>query len=422
MKFHLDWHFFQHLILSKRTGSLVRRISALSAISIFLSVFAFLLVLFVMNGMNANIRDRLIALEPHLVVRAPTVSPQVVKDLEETNKLLTAWGVDVRPFEEQDVILRTMDGAFRGAQSRGVDASSLEKFAAELKRLDPKRADSLSPALTDLHEGEVVIGLDLARSLNLFEGDTVVAIPPETLLLPSGEAPVTERLKVQAIIASQISDLDARLFMYRRGQAFRIFGRSPSRSLGLEGYMKTPEAADDLKARWLASTDPQIVRLRGGLNLETWSERNSALFFALRVERLMIGIFLALAALIAASSILTVMTLLISQKRSDIALLRVLGLSAEATVRLFTRIGLMLSGGAVLAGAFAGGALGLWMQFHPLDVLPDIYYDSKIPAQFDIGLVIYTLVAAGVLVALGAWIPSRQVSEIEPSKVLRQKN
>lgn len=413
----LFWHFFRQLILSRRAGSLIRRIAFLSIAAIGLSVFAFLVVLFVMNGMNGSIRDRLLALEPHLVLTAETLkSAEEVATDPASRAAARDPSAKIAFFESQDVIVRTLSGQFRGVVAKGIDEEGLQDFMNEVRRLMTKAGVSASdlPPMEVPGEGEVIVGIDLARSLDLFEGDPLVALAPESLLLPSGETPRIERLRVKRVLATNLSDLDSQLFYYVRGKALRGLARSPARRAGFE--VRIPDGNQAAAWREALGETP-------GFRRETWAERNSALFFALKMERLMIGTFLGLAGLVAGASILTVMALLLSHKRRDIALLRVVGLSSANSVSLFTRMGLTLAGIAVIGGMVAGVAAGLWIEAHPLNVLPgEVYYDSSIPARFDAGLVVWTLLVAAALAFLGAWIPSRSAADIQPSQVLRQKN
>lgn len=398
--------------MSRRAGALVRRIAILSSSAITLSVFSFLIVLYVMNGMNVSIKDRLIALEPHLVIQVDDAKQaSQVTARPDIQALMKDPSLKTAAYESQDIIMRTLGGQFRGGVARGLDEAGLHDFMAEIRRLRPKGADALPDEIPG--EGEVLIGLDLARAMDLFEGDPVLVMAPESLLLPVGEAPRTERLRVKRIVSTNLADLDAQLFVYVRGKSLRSLATSPARTAGLEVRLPNGNDADSWKKNFGE---------HAGLKVETWSERNSALFFALKMEKVMIAIFLGLAGLIAGSSILTVMALLLSQKRRDIALLRVVGLSSASTIRLFTRVGVTLGGSAVLIGALTGMMTGIWIEAHPLNVLPEIYYDSEIPAHFDFTLTMGALVVAGILAFLGAWVPARSVASVEPSRVLRQKN
>lgn len=415
----LFWHFFRHLIFSTRAGALIRRIAMLSTVAIFVSAMSFLLVLFVMSGMNDSIQTRILALEPHAVLTKlhgeGAVASEQIEEGEAFRALASQPGAAWTTFELQDVIVRTLDGQFRGVSARGLDRRGLARFEDDLRRLEEKTAATrISPSPRwELGPDEVILGIDLARSLALFEGDLLLLLPPEALLMAPGQAPKAHRVRVRRIVATQLADLDAGLFLYDREQSLATFRDSASRREGWEFRWTDGTRADRLKSR--AGEIP-------GVRFETWSERNSALFFALRMEKLMIGLFLALAGLIAASSILTVMALLLSQKRRDLALLRVLGLPRVELVRLFTRVGLVLAGVGILSGLLAGTALGLWIEAHPFDVLPDIYYDSQVPARVELQWILMVLFGAGAVAALGSWIPSRVASDLAPTEVLRQKN
>lgn len=413
----MEWHLFRHLILSPRAGSLVRRIAFLSTGAIFLSVAAFLIVLFVMTGMNRSIENRVIALEPHLVLEktgsAPEEAQAFLSELQAKPELISV------PYETQDVILRSLDGQFQGAIARGLEAEGLRDFWLGIQRLQRRAVLGEDHGLNlwnpddELQEGEALIGLDLARSLGLFDGDLVVVIAPESLLAAAGEAPKTERLRIKRVVTTELADLDAKLFLYAKGKSLRTWTDSLSRREGLEVRLADGLQASAVKASW--GDKP-------GLQITTWNDRNSDLFFALLLEKLVIGTFLAMAGLVAGSSILTVMVLLLTQKRRDIALLRVLGLSGSQTVAIFSRIGFLLAGLGIVGGALLGLALGIYIEAHPLQVLPaHIYYDSTIPARVDLGLFVMTLLGASALAWMGAWLPSRSLSGLSPSDVLRQK-
>lgn len=394
----------------------MRRIAWLSSGAIFVAVTAFLVVLFVMSGMNRSIQDRILALEPHLSLWSPDAGVSIEKD--------PAWiGLHARPlrlsrFESADVILRTLDGQFRGAQARGMDRDTLIRFMSEIRRLRDSVAPPRSrvderqePPLAAPGEGEVLLGVDLARSLGVFEGDTITVVPPESLLLPPGENPRFEQVRVRQVISTNLADLDGRALYYVRGETLKALRKSPALNDGVDVWLPPGEDVDRVK---------EELSVGSRLKIETWIERNSALFFALRMEKTMIGTFLGLAGLIAASSILTVMSLLLAQKKTDIALLRVVGLSGRATVGLFTKMGLLLAAFSVGGGLLVGTGLGLYIETHPLNILPDIYYDSQIPAQVDFRLVFWALIVAAAIAFLGAWLPARTTSRLPMSETLRK--
>lgn len=412
------WHFFTHLIFSKRAGALVRRIASLSVVAISLSVAAFFIVLFVMNGMNQSIQTRLIGLEPHLYVTIPGLTKtSMIESHPVYQRLLENKENKTYLYESQDVIIRTIDGQFRGATARGVSPESLAFMIEQLKNIDKSKKHQNVSFSWDRDEmpgaGEIVVGVDLARTLGIFEGDMVTIIPPESLLLPPGEIPIFEKVKVKKIVSTNLSDLDAQYIFYQRDISLKAFNQSASLKRGLEVWMSDSSKADSLQ---------ENVQKFDGVQAETWKQRNSALFYALLLEKISIGMFLGLAGMIAGSSILTVLALLLSQKRRDIAILRTIGLSAQNTVKLFTQIGFLLSALGIGIGTLVGVGISYYIQFNPINILPDIYYDSQIPAKVDIVFVLAVLIASAAFAFIGSWIPARTTLEIEPSQALRIKN
>jgi len=419
------FYFFRKLIFSPRAGSLVRRIAWLSLVSITLSVSAFLIVIFVMNGMNDSIQRRILALEPHLTVsQKNSVQNLHLEDWPFYKDLKSKDGIRSAAFEKQDVIIRTMDGKFRGAIARGMSLESFEDFIQQLNFLDQGNKNrAIDVLIWDPSEvpaaGEIVMGFDLARSLEVLEGDYLTIVPPEGLILPPGEAPPFEKVRVRKIISTSLADLDAQFVFYQRNLSLKNFSRTASRQMGFEFWLKDGKDSGPTKEDVLETlTESQLKEV----NIETWQERNAALFYALKLEKLMIGIFLGLSGLVSSTSILTVLALLMSQKKRDIALLMTLGLSKKGTMKLFTKMGLWLAGIGVVLGLLIGTSLGSYVENHPINVLPQIYYDSQIPARVDWGLVfIVTLISFGIAF-LGSWLPARTALEVEPSQALRQKN
>ena len=147
-----------------------------------------------------------------------------------------------------------------------------------------------------------------------------------------------------------------------------------------------------------------------GVVAQTWMNRNSELFFALKLEKLVIGVFLGLAGLLSASSIVGVLSLLLFQKRREIKLLRALGLSSKRTLDIFSKIGLMLTFSGVFSGAILGTGISLYIQGHPLNILSDSYYDPQVPALVDWSLVIVVILFATLVGWYGSWSPARKVA------------
>ena len=430
----LSFYFLKKLILSNRSKSLVRRISILSFAAITLSVAVFFIVLFVMNGMNRNIRSRILALDPNITAHLQKADPSAARaeqqgqnhpaqnEAQIAEQEKPSWSDEIEKsiaYDSYDLILRTVDGQFKGAQAIGYPQGGLDFWFEKLKQIKKNNTrysfedTALSEQNLNLEENEIAIGIDLARSLQLLEGDQVTLIPAETLLLSQLETPVFEKVTIKKIIATDLADLDTKLAFFNKDLSLRRMRTSLSRAQGVHFWVKNSNRIADVRDQ-IQKTHPEFVRV------ETWQEKNSDLFFALFMEKTMIGVFLGLAGLIASSSILTVLVLLMSQKRMDIAMLKTLGLSNHQTLWLFTKMGLWISLSGLLLGSLIGLSVSYYLQFYPLQVLPDYYYDSSIPALVNLSFALAVIVVVALLALLGCLIPARATLKIEPAILLKR--
>jgi lipoprotein-releasing system permease protein len=405
--------FFRKYLFSARAGALVKKISWLTVIGLAISVSALVIVISVMTALNRNIQERTIAVEPHLTVEIPGISSAALLEVHPlTSKLKHNPDLKVQIFENQDVILRTLDGHFQGGVARGLSQESLDRMIQQMQKLDAKKKGQ--PLMTEiLAPGEIMIGVDLAVRLGVFEGDSLMVVPPEMLLLPMGEVPRLEKVKVKRIISTSLSDVDAQNIFYVRDHTLKRMRTSQSRQVGIEIW--TPNANDAEKYKEEMKGFPEI-------RVQTWKERNSALFFALRLEKIVITLFLSLAGLIASFSMISVLVLLISQKRREIGILQAIGFSNRRVQQLFMRIGLCLGGLGLGLGLLVGSGVSFWIEKHPLNVLPDIYYDSEIPAYLEGQFVLIILVVGSIIAFLGSYYSSKGAARTLPSEALRAKN
>jgi lipoprotein-releasing system permease protein len=145
------------------------------------------------------------------------------------------------------------------------------------------------------------------------------------------------------------------------------------------------------------------------------------LFQALRLEIFSIGLFLSLSTMIAGFSIVTVLLILITQKRKEIGLLMSLGLSRAKTRALFTRLGILLSSVGILTGTVLGVVTCLLIDSLDTSILPEFYYDTTIPAKLNLWFVAAVVSLAMFLAFLASYIPSKRITEMEPADALRSR-
>lgn len=417
----LELQFLKRFLLSPRAGSLVRTIAWLSIVSVAIGVTSLIVVVSVMNGFHESIRKRLLAAEPHLILsleKRPVSGLGLHSGLESR---LVAIGAEMDLIDRQDVVVRTSEGVFSGAEARGLEMTALKRLlhavedASSTQSIDAEIPE-FSMISAELMPGEIMLGAELARGLGLFEGDKITVIAPEALLLPPGEVPRFERVVIKRLLTTNVADLDGKLFIYGRGKSLNGLGATASRRTDVEIWLPLAEKARELKA--------EIVSAAWGLtsqSVQTWEERNSALFQALRLEIFSIGLFLSLSTMIAGFSIVTVLLILITQKRKEIGLLMSLGLSRAKTRSLFTRLGILLSSIGILTGTVLGVLICLLIDSLDTSILPEFYYDTTIPAKLNLWFVAAVVSLAMFLAFLASYIPSKRITEMEPADALRSR-
>ena len=424
----LTLELFKHYILSRRAGALVRTVAWICVMGVGVGVMALIVVMSVMNGFNGSLKNRMLAVEPHLVVNMPGANDYDSVETHSVTAFLKAKpDLQTRLFETQEVMLRTDDGNFGGGIARGTDPENLRTILREIKKAmnQKKRANAaleIEPIQTPLEEdgprnpldlvlgpGEILMGVGLAERLGIFSGNRITVISPEALLLPAGEKPEFEQVVVKGLLVTNIAEIDSTMIYYDRRTTLTHLRDSASREVGLEVRLPDPDNYDALKAE----------NVRQGAKVTTWIDRNSTLFFALKMEKIGIGLVLGLAALISSFSIVTVLLLLLTQKRKDIGLLMAMGLSPSRTRRVFIGLGMTLAMMGMGGGLFAGLLVCLGINYFPLDILPDIYYESSLRANVDWRLVLGIVFAAGIISILSAYFPAKRETNLSPAEALR---
>lgn len=407
----LSWLIFKNYLLSRRSGALVRIIAWHCILGLAMGVAALIIILSVMNGFNRTIRSRMLNVEPHLVIMQKGVpSNSELSNMEKIVASVSKSGLDnIERFENQTMILRSTEGVFGGAVAKGIDTDSM--YAMQKRIWQSLKKDTAPPVResSELADNELILGVDLARGLGIFEGDEVVVVPPENLLLPKGEVPRLSKFKVKSLLNTQMPDFDSK-FMFYNIDRVNAKTKSIGRETGYEIRLNDPYEADRVKEKLKEK----------GIDAQTWGERDTSLFFALKIESYAMSLFLTLAVLITSFSIVTVMVLLMSQKRQDIGMFMALGLSVRKTRMVFLKVGLLLSYLGIAAGVVIGAGVCIFMELHPMELLPDIYTDSTLPAKLTPGILGFVLGMSTLIAVLGSTLPVWRYVLGSPAEALRR--
>jgi lipoprotein-releasing system permease protein len=404
--FSVDFLF--KFLFSKRAGALIKIISWLSIIGIGTGVASLIIVLSVMNGFNKSIRARKFSVEPHLVVYFKDLS------LKEINAHPAVQWIRSQPnqqsdvTETQDVILRTNDGFVQGAVAEGMSRKTLQ-FIVEQNRKRRTSGSADDKNIWQLKPGEILVGAGVGDIMGLFERDQLIVLSPESLLGPRESLRQLESVRVGHFIHTDVDEIDSQKIFYILGESLVRLRNSASLERVLEIRLTDPENYQAMKAKIESF----------GLRVDSWKERNSNLFYSLKLEKFVVGLLLGLSTIIAGFSLVTVMVLLLTQKRKDIGLLLALGFPARRLRDVFVRMGVGLSClgifGGFLFGILASEAIGKYSA----GFLPNIYEETNIPTEIQPAQIIFIVSLAVILSYLTAWLSIRQLSRWDPVYALK---
>jgi lipoprotein-releasing system permease protein len=240
----------------------------------------------------------------------------------------------------------------------------------------------------------------------------VSLIAPETLLLPAGEGPPVLKVTVKGLVSLQNSEIDGNLLIYDFEKSFPERFRSASLWRGVEIFLKDPHHFE--------GDESLLKSLFPSYKVQSWRDLNGALFFALKLERTVMTSFLALAVLIVSFTLVTVLALLVAQKRKDIGMMMVMGLSRRKTHWVFCAIGMWLAFAGTVIGLLVGSVAAVLMEIYPVNILPDIYYDSRIPAVWSFHQTLLIFFFSLVLAFVGSYFPLKMWLKMTPTQALRK--
>lgn len=393
-------------------------VSLASLAGIGLGVAALIVILSVMNGFESELRSRLLSIGAHASLSSPREGIAAWPLLAERVSARPEVAA-VAPFTALEGMLASSGANLSPAMVRGV-APAEEAAVADLERL------FIAGSLDDLQPGarRIALGRFLAARLGVGVGDRVQVLAPAV-----EEGRLTPRLAgfvVSGVFQAGIQEHDAGLALIHLDEASRLkgLGARPE-SLGIR--LRNPLAARDL--REALQRDGEAAQ-RGGTDLEytDWILQNRSYFRAINIEKAMMTVLLLLIVAVAAFNVVASLTMTVTDRHKDIAILRTLGLDAGRVARIFVVQGSILG----IAGTAIGVVLGMVLAANVETIVPwlemtfnfrimpgDVYYITEIPSEIHLADIV--LVAALALVlAVGATLyPSRRAAAVAPAAALR---
>ncbi|MEG0447047.1 MAG: lipoprotein-releasing ABC transporter permease subunit [Comamonas sp.] len=407
----VGWRYTRAGRATRRNG-FISFISGVSMLGIALGVAALIIVLSVMNGFQKEVRDRMLSVVSHVEIFAPQGSP--LPNVERTMREARANPdvVGAAPFVAAQALLARGED-MKGALVRGIDPSR-EGEVTDMAAANGEVLKQLVPG-----EFKVVLGVELARSLGVREGDVVTMIAPSGQVTPAGVVPRLKQMTVAGTFDSGHYEYDSALVMMHYEDAQRLFrleGPTGIR-LKLKDLHEAPRVAQEL-----ANT------LTDSLFIRDWTQQNKTWFAAVQLEKRMMFIILTLIVAVAAFNLVSTLVMTVTDKRADIAILRTLGASPASIMGIFMVQGAMVG----VIGTLAGLGLGLLIAFNIDVIVPaiehalhanflpkDIYLISKMPSEPQSSDIVPIGVISLVLAFVATIYPSWRASRVNPAEALR---
>jgi lipoprotein-releasing system permease protein len=408
-----EWLVAGRYLRSRRREGFVSVIAVISFIGISLGVATLIIVMAVMNGFRIDLLSRILGVNGHAVVEGGS-GP--LRDFDAIAARITRVGgvVRVSPIVEGQVMATGREGAASGALVRGVRADYLTDHSILSSHIVEGSLASFA------QEGGVVLGARLASRLGLMVGDSVPLLAPRGVATPFGTAPRVLSYPVVALFQVGMSEYDG-AFIFMPLDAAQQYFRMGDGVSGLEIILADPEQAPGLRGALGQAAGP-------GTRLRDWQQMNSSFFSALQVERNVMFMILTLIILVAALNMISGLIMLVKDKGHDIAILRTMGASGGAVMRIFFICGASIGVTGALAGVLMGTvfcanieAIRQFLSRLTGTVLfsPEVYFLSQMPAHMDPAEVGAVIVMALTLSMLATLYPAWRAAKLDPVEALR---
>ncbi len=392
VNFFISWRY----LLTKRKEKFISLISVISVLGIAIGVMALIVVIGVMTGFDRDLRDKIVGNFSHLTVsgaRPMNYSEYVsiaskLKDYPEV--------IASSPYAQGQVLIEE-SGKFMALGMKGVEPAK-EQYVTKIKDY------IIKGSFTGLVPGTVIVGKELALYLGLKVGSEL------NIYSPFGKQ---YKLKIAGIFMSGMYDYDLNLLLVHLETAQNILDMGKGISacaLKLDNMFAADKVRDKLQRE-----------IGFEYNIKTWMEANQSFFAALKLEKLVMFIILALIILVASFNIISTLVVLVVDKTKDIGILKALGMNAGNIRKIFIYEGVIIGGLGTFLGAAGGIILCLLLKKYQFINLPqDIYYINRLPVAIelwpDVALIV---ILALVITLISTFYPAIKAARLSPVEALR---
>ena len=399
-------------VRAKRRNHFISFISLVSILGIAIGVLALITVLSVMNGFQKELTGRILAMASHATV---VQDGEGITDWQATAAILERQPgiVGVAPYFRAEGML-VHENKVHGTVLRGIVPGAEKTVSLVADKM-------VSGDFTGLRPGEfgMIIGAEAAARLRVQPGDTVTLVAPQAAQASAGILPRLKRFTITGIFTAGMHEFDSGLALVHLEDALLLFDRSGPSGLRLK-------TSDVMHAPRISREAMQDVP--GDYDVIDWTRRHATFFRALKTEKRVMTVILALIIAVAAFNVIATLMMVVTDKQADIAVLRTLGADARSIMKIFVIQGTVIG----LAGIILGVLGGVWLAEN-IDAItrsveellnvslfsPDVYYISELPSDLRWRDVAVTGTLAFLFAVAGTIYPAWRAAQVQPATALR---
>ena len=399
---------FRYLKPKKKEGFL-KIISIFSFTGIALGVAILIIVMSVMNGFRTELINKILGFNPHIIVKPfeTKITQEELNNLDNLSKKISSTALT---FNGQGILINKEN-------TIGVIVRSY--VDDEIKKIDLIKNGIIDGSLDSFGKNQIIIGKELAISLNLIVGDDIALMSTSNLQTPFGNLPLQEKFTISSVFSTGLAEFDQNVIFIPFKNASSLF-ELDDKDINLEIFLNKPDSADFIKEK--------IQKIFTNHYVYSWTDLNRSFFGALKVERNVMFIILTLIIIVAAFNIISGLTILVKNKTKEIAILRTLGVSKKSVTKIFFLIGFTIGSLATLTGVTFGILFSYYIEeirilittIFNIKLFPEeIYFLNQMPSEINIGYILIISFFSLIITFLATIFPSLSAAKLDPVKALK---
>ena len=414
---NLDWYIARRYLSSRKRGRLLSLITWIALGGVTVGVTTLIVVIAVMTGMQQDLREKILGSTPHVLV------------LEQGTALrMNGWQgvldtvmsvpevVAASPFVLSQVTIRRQGQDYaQAADLYGVSTEDLPGSVTAMEEQIRSGVHSLRTPPSGL--APILMGSGLATRLQVFSGDTLVVVSMEHLRpdVFGGLTPTLRMFEVTGSFTTGMYDYDTKNLYTTIVAAQDLLGLAPDVVSGIGVRTGDADRAGPVG-------DELQRRLGFPYFVESWITTNKALFSALKLEKLVMGLILFLIVLVAALNIVSTLVMVVSDRTREIGILKAMGMTRNAILRVFVLQGVWIGLiGTGLGALFGVLVCGLLAKYEIIKIPPDVYFVDHLPIRLEVADVLLIVVASMAVALVATIYPALQAARLQPVEAIRHE-